>query len=99
MYSKENIQVIKKKINLLQKYQYKAISKELTDKIFIKKSQLLMDLAQFFYYSKKYNKAENIYNEIIYEIKNQNGTIKFIELYKKCYIKQLESLKIGRAHV
>ena len=92
MYSKENIKVIKKMIKLLQKYQYKATSKELNDKIFNKKSQLLMDLAQFFYYSKKYDKAENIYDDIIYEIKNQNGTIKYIELYKQCCIQQLETL-------
>ena len=92
MFSKENIKGIKNMIHVLNNYQDNVTSKELKDKIFNKKSKLLMDLAQFFYFSKKYDEAENIYNKIIYEIKNQNGTIKFIELYKKCCIQQLETL-------
>ena len=82
MNSKENIKVIKKKIELLQKYQYKATSKELKDKIFKKKSQLLMNLARFYFAKAKYMKAEYFYFEFITQILNQGKTKDFLSLYK-----------------
>ena len=97
MFSKENIKVIKNMIHVLNNYQDDVTSKELNDKIFKKKSKLLMDLAQFYYYSKKYKKADNIYDDIRYEILNLKGTIKFIELYKQCCIQHLETL-ISKKH-